>query len=323
MRCNLPPVETLLRGISGWLCYSILFLVCSTSLTLAEVSGLDPSPNNPESVIRLLVEANANKDLATMKTYMDEGDYMVGYTIGGRKFTNWNDFAFAMQDEFDSVVRLELPITNLQVRQQGLVAWFSMELDYIREVATDQGINKTVIPLRETGVLEWKNGKWLLLHWHESLQYSSPTMSQQTILPTSKRQTFYSQASITAKPALNLSGFWDIQEEDKSYIASLDLKGNGTYTWKDGRLQTSEVKGRLWSGHWAQTGNDREGDFEVLLSEDFSSAEGVWWYTRVGDRNNIPPRMHGGTYVFKRLTPEEAKNAMDLAREKEAEPSIP
>ncbi|MEC4673255.1 MAG: hypothetical protein VST68_03610, partial [Nitrospirota bacterium] len=74
------------------------------------------------------------------------------------------------------------------------------------------------------------------------------------------------------------------------------------------------------SGHWAQTGNDREGDFEVLLSEDFASAEGVWWYTRVGDRGNIPPRMHGGTYLFKRLTPEEAKRAMDLAKEKEAVP---
>ncbi|HKW86786.1 MAG TPA: hypothetical protein VJM82_06930, partial [Nitrospiraceae bacterium] len=54
---------------------------------------------------------------------------------------------------------------------------------------------------------------------------------------------------------------------------------------------------------WRQTGNDREGGFEVLLSEDGTDAKGIWWYTRVGDRNNIPPREHGGTYVWKRLTP--------------------
>ena len=225
-----------------------------------------------------------------------------------------------MQDEFDSVFRLTMPITALQIWQNGPVAWFSMELDYIREIETDKGITKTVIPLRETGVLELKDGKWLLLLWHESLQNAIPLMSQRATSPNSTSTTFYSQTSIPAQRELNLGGFWDIQEEDKSYTASLDSNGNGTYTWKEGRLQTTEIKGRLWSGHWGQTGNDREGDFEVLLSEDFASAEGVWWYTRVGDRGNIPPRMHGGTYLFKRLTPEEAKRAMDLAKEKEAVP---
>ena len=49
-------------------------------------------------------------------------------------------------------------------------------------------------------------------------------------------------------------------------------------------------------------GNDREGGFEVLLSEDGTQAKGVWWYLRVGTQKNIPPREHGGTYTWKRLT---------------------
>ncbi len=101
----------------------------------------------------------------------------------------------------------------------------------------------------------------------------------------------------------DLSGRWEIREEERTYIATLDAHGNGPYTHQGGSFTTTEVKGRLWSGIWAQTGNDREGEFEVRLSEDGLTAEGTWWYTRVGFYANIPPRFRGGSYVFKRLDP--------------------
>jgi hypothetical protein len=101
-----------------------------------------------------------------------------------------------------------------------------------------------------------------------------------------------------------LSGEWDILEveDNKTYKATLDQSGNGPYTQHGGRFVTTKFEDRLWQGTWHQTGNDREGGFEVLLSEDGQSAKGVWWYTRVGDKNNIPPRQWGGTYVWKKLT---------------------
>ena len=95
----------------------------------------------------------------------------------------------------------------------------------------------------------------------------------------------------------------EIHEEDKSYTATLDRLGNGTYTWQGGRIGTTLFADRKWQGTWHQTGNDREGGFEVLLSEDGEEAKGVWWYTRVGDNTNIPERQWGGTYLWKRLTP--------------------
>ena len=100
----------------------------------------------------------------------------------------------------------------------------------------------------------------------------------------------------------DLSGEWEIQEEDKVYHATLDPQGNGPYNWQEGRIQTEKLTNRLWSGTWHQKGNDREGAFEVLLSEDGNMAEGVWWYVRVGSQKNIPPREWGGTYKFKRLS---------------------
>lgn len=104
--------------------------------------------------------------------------------------------------------------------------------------------------------------------------------------------------------APDLTGEWEIQEEDKSYIATLDKDGNGPYTWQGGQITTLGIADRRWSGTWQQPGNDREGSFELLLSEDGKEAKGVWWYTRVGDRKNIPARQWGGSYVWKRLSAE-------------------
>jgi len=105
----------------------------------------------------------------------------------------------------------------------------------------------------------------------------------------------------------DVSGEWDIEEEDKTYRAVLDKHGNGNYSWQGGRIDTITIEDRKWLGTWRQTGNDREGGFEVLLSEDGREARGVWWYTRVGDRKNIPPREWGGKYLWKRpMTPDSA-----------------
>lgn len=101
----------------------------------------------------------------------------------------------------------------------------------------------------------------------------------------------------------DLEGTWEIQEEDRTYVATLDAHGNGPYTHEGGTFTTTTLEGRLWSGKWSQTGNDREGEFEVLLSEDGSTAEGEWWYTRVRAFTHIPARMHGGPYFFKRRSP--------------------
>lgn len=109
--------------------------------------------------------------------------------------------------------------------------------------------------------------------------------------------------------APDLTGEWEIQEEDKSYIATLDKEGNGPYTWQGGHITTLSIADRTWNGMWQQPGNDREGNFELLLSEDGREAKGVWWYTRVGDRKNIPARQWGGSYVWKRLNPAPSTSA--------------
>jgi len=108
--------------------------------------------------------------------------------------------------------------------------------------------------------------------------------------------------------SVDVTGDWEIQEEERSYTATLDAAGNGTYTWQNGRIVTTSLTDDKWEGVWTQTGNDREGGFEVKLSSDRTRAEGRWWYIRVGQQI-IPPKEWGGPYTWKRLTPVPASNS--------------
>ncbi len=135
---------------------------------------------------------------------------------------------------------------------------------------------------------------------NESLKHSMKK-NRRTVDYTSPTSSSHSSRMTTEPPSPDLSGTWEIQEEDKTYYATLDARGNGPYTHEGGRFTTTKLDGRLWSGKWIQTENDREGEFEVLLSEDFLTAEGEWWYLRVGEHTDIPPRLHGGSYFFRKL----------------------
>jgi hypothetical protein len=250
-----------------------------------------------------MVRANAEKDLSTLSRLMAHDADIISYAVAGRKYVGWTELEEGMREEFVNSQKLEIPIHELKVWTKGDVAWYAMELDYIRYVADGPGLKRTVLPMRETGVLERRNGNWQLLSWHESFR-SAQLGGPLTVPSTASRQRLVSSPETST--TLDLSGEWEILEveDDKRYKATLDKNGNGPYTQQGGRFTTTKVENRLWQGTWQQPGNDREGGFEVLLSEDGTQADGVWWYTRVGKQNNIPPREHGGTYHWRRLTPQ-------------------
>ncbi|MGH8569320.1 MAG: YybH family protein, partial [Gammaproteobacteria bacterium] len=262
------------------ICFATIAMVLA--LQGAAAAG---EPSDPEAVLRALVKANQDKDLEAMARWMDAGEDTVAYTIQGRKYVGWPPFARDMEAEFKAVTRLEVPIKDLQVWTRGDVAWFAMELDYIRYVGSGGGETRTVMPLRETGVLERRHGRWILVSWHESFRHGAEGLT-----PAAETAPHEPAATLP-----DLSGLWAVQEEDKAYTATLDAFGNGTYTHQGGRLMTTRCAGRKWQGTWQQGGNDREGGFDLLISEDGQEARGVWWYTRVGEHHDIPPRQWGGT----------------------------
>jgi ketosteroid isomerase-like protein len=268
---------------------SVAALLLALAVGVGRASAAEPL--GPEEVIRAIVRANADRDLAGMARHMAKDPDAVNYSIAGSKFVGWAAVEQALAEEFQTVSRLEMPIHELKMWVRGDFAYFSMELDYIRHVgaASQPG---TLVPLRETGVLERRAGQWILVAWHESVRTAAG-------MPPAGAGPLPAGAGAAR---VDLSGTWRVQETDRTYEASLDPSGNGTYTWQGGQVRTTRLEGRTWEGTWHQPGNDREGGFELILSDDGTSGQGHWWYTRV-DTRKVPPREWGGPYVWKRIAP--------------------
>ncbi len=122
----------------------------------------------PEAVVRESVLANERRDLEGMARLFLKDPDIVSYGIMGLKFVGWAQLEAILRTEFQSVARLEIVIKELKVWTRGDVAWFSMELDYARVLPGPQGETRMLLELRETGVLEKRDGQWLFHSWHES-----------------------------------------------------------------------------------------------------------------------------------------------------------
>ena len=260
------------------------------ALTVGSPCSSSAEPLDPEQVIRAIVRANADRDLPGMAQFMARDADAVNYSIAGSKFVGWAAVARALSDEFQTVARLEMPIHELHVWVRENFAYFAMELDYIRYIGTGGGEQRMLVPLRETGVLERRTGQWILVAWHESVRTGTGMTQVSVVQPPAS----------PAPETPNLGGKWQVQETDRAYEAMLDANGNGTYTWQGGQIKTTRLEGRTWEGTWHQPGNDREGGFELVLSDDRNLWQGSWWYTRV-DSRKVPPREWGGPYVWRRM----------------------
>ena len=109
--------------------------------------------------------------MPTLSRFMAHDADIISYTIGGRKYVGWPEFEHDMQEEFSSVVKLEIPIHELKVWTKGTLAWFTMELDYIRYCGRGTAVNGERCFLSGKAV-SWNSaeGQWVLLSWHESLR---------------------------------------------------------------------------------------------------------------------------------------------------------
>jgi hypothetical protein len=255
--------------------------------------GLTSDSSGPEKTIRTFVRANAEEDLATLSQLMAHEGNITSHTISRPPRIRGPEFERDMREEFAAVQKFEIPVHKLKAWTKGDLAWSVMEPDYIRFVGNATDPKRTLLPLRETGVIERRYESFGRIHLDGPLAQRSASTAPQHLVGT------------VPPSDPDLSGEWEILEveDDKRYTATLDKAGNGPYTQHGGQFVTTKFSDRLWQGTWQQPGNDREGGFEVLLSEDGTQAKGVWWYSRVGAQKNIPPREHGGTYSWKRLTP--------------------
>jgi len=122
--------------------------------------------------------------------------------------------------------------------------------------------------------------------------------SCQSMSPIDRVSSTRERSRATMDLAFDPAGQWIYMERGMSYPLTLDQFGNGNYRWREGYFSTTSMTDGYWSGTWHQPGNDREGRFELRLSEDKKSATGKWWYTRIGD--NKSPQIAGGVFTLSR-----------------------
>ena len=125
---------------------SCMWLVLVLPICFSSMAAAAKEPSTPEEVLRAVVR-DADKDFPGMSRLMAHDDDCINYTIGGRKYVGWTGLADDLREEFELVTRLEMPIHELTVWTHGKLAWFVMELDYIRYLG--QGTNQLhhVLPL--------------------------------------------------------------------------------------------------------------------------------------------------------------------------------
>jgi uncharacterized protein (TIGR02246 family) len=156
----------------GWILAFLVFGI----VEVAVVEAVRAEPNElptPESVIRQAVLANERRDLEGMAQFFLKDPDIASYGIGGLTFVGWDGLEQTLRNEFQSVARLEIVIKDLKIWTREYVAWFAMELDYTRVLPSPTGETRMKLQLRETGVLEKRDGQWLFHSWHESTRQSS------------------------------------------------------------------------------------------------------------------------------------------------------
>jgi hypothetical protein len=116
-------------------------------------------------------------------------------------------------------------------------------------------------------------------------------------LATSKRPPV--PATPVSIDVFNPAGVWLYEDRLTIGEARLDENGNGSYPWKGGYFVTESWVGGVWKGTWHQPVNDREGGFELKLSQDLNFAAGRWWYTRIGE--DLSPDKPGGKITLTRM----------------------
>lgn len=96
----------------------------------------------------------------------------------------------------------------------------------------------------------------------------------------------------------DLAGSWEYKDAAGEGIITLNAEGKGIYEWEEGRFETLSLDNRTWTGLWVQKGNDREGGFKLTFTDEASTAQGEWWYTRIGEDSD--PLQPGGTFRMSR-----------------------
>jgi uncharacterized protein (TIGR02246 family) len=163
---------TMKAGMATLISSLVLALVACTPQREAAVAPVDVGAEKVavEGVIGQLWESWESEDLELLSRIVAHDPDMVTLgTDAGERWVGWEAFRDSMQKQLEAFESIEVsPVEQaVKVHRDGAVAWFSDVVDM--KVVTASGEAAEMKGTRVTGVLEKRDGSWLIVQIHVSL----------------------------------------------------------------------------------------------------------------------------------------------------------
>ena len=130
--------------------------------------ALDKEKTEASALLDKYIRAFQARDLAlAAEVYAHDGDLIVYGSSPSDRRSGWGQTEEYLRNYFASVESIEVVLKErtIKVHASGDVAWFAQVLTW-REV--ERGKTYTMDGLRISGVLEKRNGAWLIVQLHAS-----------------------------------------------------------------------------------------------------------------------------------------------------------
>ncbi len=151
-----------------------LFLILIVAAWLAIYScapgvDIEAEKAQAQSVLDQWSQAFETENLELFSKVMAHDPDMVTFgTDAAERWVGWEALNESIQKQFESFDNFEISVTNqvLKISESGKVAWFSEVMDWD---LTAQGEPVSMKGTRITGVIEKRQGSWVIVQLHASV----------------------------------------------------------------------------------------------------------------------------------------------------------
>ncbi len=146
------------------------FIFLTTLLIiLSNNTFADPTYKNAELLIQKMWDSFIDGDIDAFSQTMSKDEDMVTFgTDASERWDSWQELENSVALQFDAfdVISVERKNKSLKISNSGNTAWFSETVDW---EFLSNGNNESVKDIRYTGVMEYRNGQWMIVQFHCSV----------------------------------------------------------------------------------------------------------------------------------------------------------
>ena len=149
------------------LTFFVFLVLVSNSCT--GKANIEIEKENIQSVLEEFIRAWETKNMEKISKIWAHDDDMINFgTDAAERWVGWESLKEKYRQMFESFEKIDFTISNqsIKVSESGTVAWYSENMDGDFVVKGEQ---VGVKGLRITGVLEKRNGNWVIVQRHVSL----------------------------------------------------------------------------------------------------------------------------------------------------------